>query len=524
MTAARRLTQTKMLKALLSAATELTVGLSSDTRYRNLIDAVQAVVPCDAASLLRLEGDELVPIATKGLSPEVMGRRFCVAEHTRLRAILRSDAPVRFQDDESADDPFDGLVIGAPSGALEVHSCMGAALRVEGELVGALTVDALQPGMFDKIEDDKFSLFATLAAAALRTAGLIESLEQLAERRGLVAETLVAENMRTHGGEILGKSEAISQLLQEIKTVAPSDLCVLIHGETGTGKELVARSIHAGSSRARQPLVHVNCAALPENIAESELFGHVKGAFTGAVSNRAGKFEIADSGTLFLDEIGELPLSIQPKLLRALQFGEVQRVGQDKAQGVDVRILAATNRDLAEEVRAGRFRPDLYHRLSVFPLRVAALWERREDIAILAGHFLDRAVAKLGTRRARFTPMALQALAGYEWPGNVRELEHVVLRALLRASASAGAEVDPITIDEDVLGMPRPDLPFDPSPLLDSVSVPLGLSLSLAADEFKRTYLLRTLDACSGRWTEVAKRLQMDRGNLYRMRRRLGLM
>ena len=522
MTTARRPTQTTMLKALLSAATELTAGLSSDTRYRNLIEAVQTVVPCDAASLLRLEGDELVPIAIKGLSPEVMGRRFGVAENPRLRAILRSDSPVRFRDDESAQDPFDGLVIGAPPDGFEVHSCMGAALRVEGVLVGALTVDALQPGMFDKIDDDQFSLFATLAAAALRTVGLIESLERLAERRGLVAEALVAENLRAHGGEILGNSDCINQLRQEIRTVASSDLCVLIQGETGTGKELVARSIHAGSTRAHQPLVHVNCAALPETIAESELFGHVKGAFTGAVSNRAGKFELADGGTLFLDEIGELPLSIQPKLLRTLQFGEVQRVGQDKAQRVDVRILAATNRDLTDEVRGGRFRPDLYHRLSVFPIRVAPLRERREDIAMLAGHFLDRAVVKLGTRRARFTPMALHALAGFEWPGNVRELEHVVLRALLSASSVAGDE-EMLTIDTDLLGMPRAEPAANSTPVLDSVSVPLGLPLSEAADEFKKSYLARTLGACSGQWTEVARRLQVDRGNLYRMRKRLGL-
>jgi len=399
---------------------------------------------------------------------------------------------------------------------------MGAALRVEGELVGALTVDALQPGLFEAVDDDKFALFAALAAAALRTVGLIESLEHLAEKRGLVTEAIVAENLRTHGGEILGNSESMNRLRQEIKTVASSDLCVLIQGDTGTGKELVARSIHAESSRAHQALVHVNCAALPETIAESELFGHIKGAFTGATANRAGKFELADGGTLFLDEVGELSLSVQPKLLRALQFGEVQRVGQDKPQQVDVRVLAATNRDLAEEVRAGRFRPDLYHRLSVFPLRVAPLQERRDDIPLLAGHFLDRAAVKLGTHRARFTPDALQALVEYEWPGNVRELEHVVLRALLRASSVAGDEKI-VTVEADLLGMERRAPAASAGPVLDSVSIPLGLSLAEAVDDFKKSYLERTLAVCSGRWSEVARRLRLDRGNLYRLRKRLGL-
>jgi anaerobic nitric oxide reductase transcription regulator len=190
------------------------------------------------------------------------------------------------------------------------------------------------------------------------------------------------------------------RVCEEVELAACSDLAVLITGETGTGKEVVARAIHVRSTRADRPLIYVNCAALPESVAESELFGHVRGAFTGAFENRAGKFEVADRGTLFLDEIGELPLSIQAKLLRTLQTGEIQRVATDSVLRVDVRIIAATNRDLPTEIENGRFRPDLFHRLSVFPIHVPPLRDRRDDILLLAGFFLDEARIRLGLRAA----------------------------------------------------------------------------------------------------------------------------
>jgi anaerobic nitric oxide reductase transcription regulator len=204
-----------------------------------------------------------------------------------------------------------------------------------------------------------------------------------------------------------------------------------VTGETGVGKELVARHVHAGSRRREEAIIHVNCAALPESVAESELFGHVAGAFTGAVRDRAGKFEVADGGSLFLDEIGELPLSLQPKLLRALQQGEIQRIGSDRLHRVDVRIIAATNRDLISEVERGRFRADLYHRLAVYPIRVPALRERREDIPLLATHFADSTRRRLGLGPLRLGEDVRERLAAADWPGNVRELENVVNRAVL---------------------------------------------------------------------------------------------
>jgi anaerobic nitric oxide reductase transcription regulator len=509
---------------LLEVATDLTAALSTEARHQRLVEAVRRVFPCDAAALLRLEGSELVPVATAGLSDEAMRRRFDPSRHPRLDAILRARYPVRFPADDLLPDPFDGLVAGSRKKRLPVHACMGCSLRVGSELVGALTIDALDPRAFGAVDDADLALFAALAAAALRTAGLIESLSRLAERRGLVAESMAEETLRAQGGEIVGRSPAIVALRREIETVAGSDLPVLILGETGTGKELVARRLHALSARARQPLVQVNCAALPESLAESELFGHEKGAFTGAVATRAGKFELADGGTLFLDEVGELPLSTQPKLLRALQSGELQRVGQDRVQKVDVRVIAATNRDLAAEVRAGRFRPDLFHRLSVFPIRVAPLRERREDVPLLAARLLERSLVRLGARRASLSPATLAVLESSDWPGNVRELEHVILRGLLRATA--GRSPDEAAVIEPAhlgLGGEAPPSPATTAPSMPGTGVPLGLAYPAAVDAFKRSYLEATLAACRGSWTEAALRLGLDRGNLYRARRRLGL-
>ncbi len=271
-------------------------------------------------------------------------------------------------------------------------------------------------------------------------------------------------------------------------------------------------------------MIQVNCAALPEGVIESELFGHVRGAFTCAIANRAGKFELADGGTLFLDEIGELPLGAQAKLLRALQEGEVQRVGADKPISVNVRIVTATNRDLANEVANGRFRADLYHRLDVFPLRVPPLRERRGDVAILAGFFLDRYRAQLGLPKVVLAAAATVALEASDWPGNVRELDHTIARAVLRAQMRTPAG-QPIKIDA---------IDLDPAAAATSVVEPQRdplarkvargqMSLRDAVEELKRAAVAQTLDETAGNWAEAARRLGMDRSNLHHMAHRLGL-
>ena len=263
----------------------------------------------------------------------------------------------------------------------------------------------------------------------------------------------------------------------------------------------------------------MNCAALPESIAESELFGHVAGAFTGAVRDRAGKFEVADGGSLFLDEVGELPLSLQPKLLRALQEGEIQRVGSDRPHRVDVRVIAATNRDLAAEVGRGRFRADLYHRLAVYPIRVPALRERREDIPLLAAHFADAARRRLGLGPLRLSDEVRARLAAADWPGNVRELENVVSRAVLRAAAGrppgTPVVVGPGHVDASAAaapgGAPAPDRPEPRVPLREQV------------EEFQRRLIREAVERNGGNQAAAARELGMHRANLHHLAQRLGI-
>jgi anaerobic nitric oxide reductase transcription regulator len=356
----------------------------------------------------------------------------------------------------------------------------------------------------------------------MRTTSLIEALEKRADHRGRVARELQQSAALSSGGQLLGTSAAVRRLRDEVALVARSDLAVLITGETGVGKELVARLIHAASPRHDEALIQVNCAALPVSIAESELFGHVAGAFTGAARDRAGKFEVASGGTLFLDEIGELPLELQPKLLRALQYGEIQRVGSDRVHRVDVRVIAATNRHLEQEVAAGRFRADLFHRLAVFPLRVPPLGERREDIAQLAAFFADANGRRLGLGRVKFADAALARLGEAEWPGNVRELENVVSRAVLRAAAGVERHAA-VTLGPELLDV----APGKGAPSVSGVESPAdagaGAPLRQLTEQFQRRVIVAAVERHHGNWAAAARELGLHRSNLHQLARRLGL-
>jgi anaerobic nitric oxide reductase transcription regulator len=514
-----------MNEALLDIAVDLTRDLSTQDRYQRLLGAVRRVLPCDASALLKYENGMLIPVAVDGLAPETLWRRFDPSKHPRFEKILASEYPVRFPMDSELPDPYDGLVSGH-EGKLEVHACMGCSLKVDDQLVGILTLDGLTPGMFDGVDDQTMSTYSALAAAAMRTALLIEGLEKRAKQKNLLAQELVNEALKRDGGELIGQSPVMQHLAKEIELVAASDLSVLITGETGVGKELVARTIHNQSNCADQPLIYINCAALPESIAESELFGHTKGAFTGATSDRGGKFELADGGTLFLDEIGELSLALQAKMLRVLQSGEIQRVGSDKTKYVEVRILAATNRDLEAEVEAGNFRRDLYHRLSVFPIEVPPLRLRQGDIVLLAGYFMEKMRTKLGLKNLCIASAAMALLEAYSWPGNVRELEHVISRAALRAKSehqSGLATIQPMHCDirnENDASHQVSDR--HPPQEIESVSnETINISMNDSISAFQSTLIKERLEACDYNWSQAAKSLGMDRGNLHRMAKRL---
>ena len=505
-------------QAWLQIAVGLSTSMPGELQFQRLVDAICDVLPCDAVALLKLQEGELIPVASHGLAPELIGQRFRPAEHPRLQHILSAREPVRFPDEAGLPDPFDGWLAIDTERNTDVHACMGCSLYVEQQLVGVLTLDALTPGAFDQLDDMTVAAFAALAAATLRNVALIRALERSTEQQRALARELVQEAQRREG-ELIGRSVELQKLREEIRLVAATDLAVLITGETGTGKELVARTLHAQSRRHDQVLVHINCAALPESIAESELFGHQKGAFTGAIQDRAGKFELADGGTLFLDEIGELPLPLQAKLLRALQQGEIQRVGSDRLLRVNVRLIAATNRDLAEEVAAGRFRADLYHRLKVYPLTVPALRDHKTDIDLLCGYFLDQARSKLGLQQIGLHPIALSRLKAYDWPGNVRELEHLLLRASLKAAREEPGRplIRPHQLD-------LPEETASPShQAAEPTSAASTLSLRDAVDDFQRQLIIHALNETQGNWSATARLLQLDRANLNRLAKRLGL-
>jgi len=352
---------------------------------------------------------------------------------------------------------------------------------------------------------------------------MIEKFEQQATHNQNLLSELTHQALVKDGGDIIGESPKINQLKQEIDIVSGSDFNVLIYGETGVGKELVARTLHQKSQRNQGPLVYVNCAALPDNLIESELFGHVKGAFTGADKNRDGKFLLADGGTLFLDEIGELPLAAQSKILRSLQNNEIQPVGQDKIKHVDVRILAATNRDLKIEVEQGKFRADLYHRLSVYPITVPPLRERQTDVAILAGYFIEQSKRKLGFQQLKITSSTITYLSHYDWPGNVRELEHVINRAALKAGAR-NRHQHTVCIEKTDCGVLTGSASEQTSSHLPVPSKPHEtVNLKHATEQFQRQLITNTLQQENGNWAASARRLDMDRANLSRTAKRLGI-
>ena len=363
-------------------------------------------------------------------------------------------------------------------------------------------VSAIQQGAYDFIEKPLSLEKVVIVAARALEAGSLR-------RENQVLRTVLPEQ-----DELIGQSPVMLKFQELLARVAPTDVWVLLTGENGTGKELAARALHAGSRRADAPMIAVNCAAIPEELIESELFGHEKGAFTSADQARAGRFEMANNGTLFLDEIGDMSLKTQAKILRILQEQSFERVGGTRTIKVDVRVIAATNRNLREEVSEGRFREDLYYRLNVIGVEVPSLRERREDIPVLATAFLERFALANRKEIKGFTPQAMDALLKYSWPGNVRELENAVERA---AILCLGEYISERELPMAVSSAPK----NNDAPTLAELQGAAGEEpISMTLDEMERAAILRTLQDTGDNKSEAARRLGITRATLHNKLRR----
>jgi Nif-specific regulatory protein len=413
------------------------------------------------------------------------------------------------------------LAADAPSEAFSSESLLGASIRStigvplwkDDAILGVLQLDNRDaPAMFEARDVDALGILVVSASLAIANAELIRSLS-------LARAELKKENQYLRGRErarrgdvqIIGESRAMSELMRQLDKVVDTRVSVLIEGETGTGKELVAASVHYRSKRKDKLFVAQNCAAFPENLLESELFGHKRGAFTGATDEKKGLFEIADGGTLFLDELGELPLSLQAKLLRALQEGEIRPIGATQVKQVNVRIVAATNKNLEAEVKAGRFREDLYYRLKVFPIRVPPLRERKADIAPLAVFFLERYTREMGKSVLGFAQETLEIMSAYDFPGNVRELENEVQRLVIQADD--GAFLTPELLSPRVRQ-------------IESVLLSAGAakgSLKEMVDQVERHILIEALREHGNNKTAAAKTLGITREGLHKKLKQLGV-
>jgi transcriptional regulator with GAF, ATPase, and Fis domain len=433
------------LLSLLKASQALSAEMVVESLLRRLLRMTIENAGAERGVLLLEHEDSLMVHAVSGtasdevrlLDPTPLEQSGLVS-HGIVNYVVRMDEDLLLDDASSAEafgaDPY---VVSRRPRSLLCARIIGRAKRV-----GVIYLENnMVSGAFGQQRLEMVRVLAAQAAISIQNARLYDSLTQHSEEIARLREQLQLENeylreeVKTAQafGNIVGSSAAIQKALRQVEMVAPTDASVLILGESGTGKELVAHAIHERSQRRKGPFISVNCASIPRELFESEFFGHVRGAFTGAVKERVGRFQLADSGTLLLDEVGEIPLELQGKLLRVLQEGTVERVGEGKPRSVDVRIVAATNRDLEAEVRAGRFRQDLYYRLSVFPITMAPLRDRQDDIPELALHFIDRSARRLRVPTPRLTRAHVEQLQRYDWPGNVRELQNVVERALIAA-------------------------------------------------------------------------------------------
>jgi len=483
--AAKTMAELTSYKRLFDFARRLMNNYEIPNLLDALLDVVIQVTNADKGFIVLIESGEPVVKVARNLRHETISDAVRHLSDSIVKRVVESREPLIISDALNDTSFKNSLSVMN----LRLTSVMCVPMLERGDLIGLIYVGNDNVAqLFDQAALEILTIFAAQASLVIRNALLVNELQ-------LDNQSLQDRIERIRFGEILGSSPAMQEVFRKVQRVAGTDITVLVTGETGTGKELIAREVHNRSPRAKGPFVSVNCGAIPENLLESELFGHVRGAFTGAVVNKAGRFQTADKGTLFLDEIGDMPLALQVKILRALQEHSVTRVGDTSSENVDIRIIAATNRDLEAETRNGRFREDLYYRLNVVQLHLPPLRERGDDIVVLARYMLSRYAPEYGSKVRGFTPGAIVAIKRYRWPGNIRELENRIKKAVVLA--------DKAMLGPDDLGI-NPD------------EIPVILPLAEARERWQRTYINEVLGLNGGNRTKTARDLGVDPRTIFR--------
>jgi transcriptional regulator with GAF, ATPase, and Fis domain len=450
-----------------------------------LMDACIEITHADKGFLILYDGDQLSIKVARNVKRENLADAIEQLSDSIVDKVVKTKKAV-IVSDALNDQEFSGAMSVMN---LKLSSVMCVPLSDRGTLMGCIYVGSSRVAhLFDESHLQVLTVFAAQASLLLRNALLVNDLKL---DNKLLSEKLEA----TRFGDIIGSCTAMQEVFRKVQKIATTDISVLITGETGTGKELIAREMHRRSGRVKGPFVTINCGAIPENLLESELFGHVRGAFTGAIANKPGRFQAADGGTLFLDEIGEMPLNLQVKILRALQERVVIRVGDNKAEQVDIRVLAATNRNLETEIKQNRFREDLFYRLNVVNIHLPPLRERGEDVMVIAKYFLQKYAAEFGGQVKGFSPNAVIAVRKFAWPGNIRQLENHIKKACVLG--------DKPLIGPDDLG-------------LTADVLPAILSLADAKENFQREYINQVLELNNGNRTKTARDLGVDPRTIFR--------
>ena len=482
------------LNALLKISTSLSTFQEVIPLQRALLDTVLETIPAERGAILLVKENSEEQLAAYGIDKKLQTQQPIRISRSVANKVLSEGAAILCvdrKDDESLRDA-ESLV------AARVCSLLCVPLMIRERIVGLIYLDTTNPALvLDEGHLQLLTAVGSIAAVAIENVQHLEWLQQ--ENQRLKQEINLEHNM-------IGESPRMREVFRFIERIAPTDATVLIRGESGTGKELVAHAIHKNSERSAKQFVAINCAVLSETLLESELFGHEKGAFTGAVAQKRGRLEVADGGTLLLDEVGELTAATQAKLLRVLQERQFERVGGTRTISVDVRIIAATNRNLEEAIKDGTFRQDLYYRLNVISLTLPPLRDRREDIPLLAYYFVGKFSKKCKRLVSGISPEARNSLLAYDWPGNVREMENAIERAVVLGNTD-------VLLPDD---LPEALWANTPSPQ----SPP---SYHEAVNEMKKQFILRTLEQTGGNYTEAAKLLAIHPTNLHRLIRTLGL-